>query len=148
MTTKGYMKTNVAEAGIKGMSDKLHSTVSVGFNHLFLPLIPAFVLIWESLVSELLCIYDMCALLYWEWFACVFIEYSNNEEYSVGVKFCWDVSLICYCFSHNEGHLAHWSLVTYMRVNGPLTRYVKLRVAHAPGVPGNVFPATDFKGDR
>ena len=30
---------------------------------------------------------------------------------------------------------------------GPLTRYVKLLVAHATGA-GNVFPATDFKGNR
>ena len=32
--------------------------------------------------------------------------------------------------------------------NGPLTRYVKLRVAHAPGMPGTFSPATDFKGNR
>ena len=32
-------------------------------------------------------------------------------------------------------------------LEGPLTRYVKLRVAHAPGMPGNVFPATDFNGN-
>ena len=30
--------------------------------------------------------------------------------------------------------------------HGPLTIFVKLRVAHAPGMPGNVFPATDLKG--
>ena len=32
--------------------------------------------------------------------------------------------------------------------NGPLTRYVKLQVAHAPGMPGTFSPATDFKGNR
>ena len=32
--------------------------------------------------------------------------------------------------------------------NGPLTRYVKLRVAHAPGMPGTFSPATKFKGKR
>ena len=32
--------------------------------------------------------------------------------------------------------------------NGPLTRYVKLRVAHAPGMPGTISPAADFKGNR
>ena len=32
--------------------------------------------------------------------------------------------------------------------HGPLTRYVKLRVAHAPGMPGTFFPTTDFKGSR
>ena len=31
---------------------------------------------------------------------------------------------------------------------GPLTKYVKLRVAHAPGNAGNVFPTTDFKGNH
>ena len=32
--------------------------------------------------------------------------------------------------------------------HGLLTRYVKLRVAHAPGMPGTFFPAADFKGNR
>ena len=27
-----------------------------------------------------------------------------------------------------------------MSINGPLTRYVKLRVAHAPGMPGMFSP--------
>ena len=31
---------------------------------------------------------------------------------------------------------------------GPLTKHVILRVAHAPGYAGNLFPATDFKGNR
>ena len=31
---------------------------------------------------------------------------------------------------------------------GPLTRYVKLRVAHAPGMPGTFSLAADFKGNR
>ena len=31
--------------------------------------------------------------------------------------------------------------------NGPLTRYVKLQVAHAPGMPGTFSPAADFKGN-
>ena len=29
-------------------------------------------------------------------------------------------------------------------VHGPLTRYVKLQVAHAPGMPGTFSPAADF----
>ena len=32
--------------------------------------------------------------------------------------------------------------------NGPLTRYAKLQVAHAPGMPGTFSPAADFKGNR
>ena len=35
--------------------------------------------------------------------------------------------------------------ITY---HGPLTRYVKLQVAHAPGMPGTFSPAADFKGNR
>ena len=31
---------------------------------------------------------------------------------------------------------------------GPLARYVKLRVAHAPGMPGAFSPTADFKGNR
>ena len=32
--------------------------------------------------------------------------------------------------------------------HGLLARYVKLRVAHALGIPGTFSPATDFKGNR
>ena len=32
--------------------------------------------------------------------------------------------------------------------HGPLTRYVKLQVVHAPGMPGTFSPAADFKGNR
>ena len=33
-------------------------------------------------------------------------------------------------------------------LHGPLTRYVKLQVAHAPGMPGTFSPAADFKENR
>ena len=32
--------------------------------------------------------------------------------------------------------------------HGPLARYVKLRFAHAPGMPGTFPPAADFKGNH
>ena len=32
--------------------------------------------------------------------------------------------------------------------HGPLARYVKLRVAHAPGMPGKISPAAEFEGNR
>ena len=32
--------------------------------------------------------------------------------------------------------------------HGPLTRYVRLQVAHAPGMPGTFPSAADFKGNR
>ena len=42
-----------------------------------------------------------------------------------------------------------WSETTSGRpCNGPLTRYAKLQVAHAPGMPGTFSPAADFKGNR
>ena len=37
---------------------------------------------------------------------------------------------------------------THKELHGPLTRYVKLQVAHAPGMPGTFSPAADFKGNR
>ena len=41
-----------------------------------------------------------------------------------------------------------WILTRKWKYNGPLTRYVKLQVAHAPGMPGTFSPAADFKGNR
>ena len=39
-------------------------------------------------------------------------------------------------------------VITWMHApHGPLTRYVKLQVAHAPGMPGTFSPAADFKGN-
>ena len=32
--------------------------------------------------------------------------------------------------------------------HGPLTRYAKLQVAHAPGMPGTFPPCADFEGNR
>ena len=42
------------------------------------------------------------------------------------------------CLSWWSNRRDHW----------PLARYVKLRVAHAPGMPGTFPPAADFKGNR
>ena len=45
-----------------------------------------------------------------------------------------------------------WSFVNLLTIcgrwYGPLTRYVKLQVAHAPGMPGTFSPAAEFKGNR
>ena len=35
-------------------------------------------------------------------------------------------------------------VITY----GPLTRYVKLQIAHAPGMPGTFSPTADFIGNH
>ena len=41
-----------------------------------------------------------------------------------------------------------YNAVMHIFCNGPLTRYVKLQVAHAPGMPGTFSPAADFKENR
>ena len=41
---------------------------------------------------------------------------------------------------------AHWLVIIVN--NGPLTRYVTLRVAHAPGMPGTFSLVDDSKGNR
>ena len=49
-----------------------------------------------------------------------------------------------YC-SHPEWHMALFYLYRYVwsiDLHGPLARYVKLRVTHAPGMPGTFSPAT------
>ena len=51
----------------------------------------------------------------------------------------WNMTMLWhfnhFCTEANERH-------------GPLARYVKLRVAHAPGMPGTFSPAADFKENR
>ena len=46
--------------------------------------------------------------------------------------------------------LGTWNLVSSGNkpLAGPLTRYVKLRVAHVPGMSGTISPAADFKENR
>ena len=39
-------------------------------------------------------------------------------------------------------------LIVWLLRHGPLTRYAKLQVAHAPGMPGTFPPAADFEGNR
>ena len=40
-----------------------------------------------------------------------------------------------------------WYSSIWNAVHGPLTRYLELQVAHAPGMPGTYSPAADFKGN-
>ena len=42
----------------------------------------------------------------------------------------------------------HFVIYSKMICHGPLTRYVKLRVAHAPGMLGTFFPPQRVKGSR
>ena len=57
------------------------------------------------------------------------------------------------CFQHDNKSYPKLHIVSpYVKFNlmynGPLTRYVKLQVAHAPGMPGTFPPAAYFKGNR
>ena len=49
-------------------------------------------------------------------------------------------TVIMWCLNEKSLSLPSW--------HGPLTRYVKLRIAHAPGMPGTFSPTADFKGNR
>ena len=52
--------------------------------------------------------------------------------------------------SHHKGPLMRncFHVVMSSWPHGPLTRYVKLQVTHAPGMPGKFSPAAVFKGNR
>ena len=47
-----------------------------------------------------------------------------------------------------NGSGAHAGKCGGLDLHGPLTRYAKLQVAHAPGMPGTFPPAADFEGNR
>ena len=68
-------------------------------------------------------------------------SYLGPDDFSV-VK---DVLISKYI---SDIDVATWYVRTTMWTNGPLTRYVILQVAHAPGMPGTFSPAADFKGNR
>ena len=45
-----------------------------------------------------------------------------------------------YTCIHQDCSNGIWAIVILQQCNGPLTRYAKLRVAHAPGMPGTFSP--------
>ena len=55
---------------------------------------------------------------------------------------CW----IIFCLSQSDS-VSQTVQSDWTDSHGPLTRYVKLQVAHAPGMTGT-FPPADFKGNR
>ena len=60
-------------------------------------------------------------------------EYVCASDYFAGICIVWYVT--CYTrYTEINGDF------TFVICNGPLSRYVKLRVAHAPGMPGTLFP--------
>ena len=65
-----------------------------------------------------------------------------NENRSILIKI--SVESILEGPIRNKLSLGYWMAVCH----GPLTRYAKLQVAHAPGMPGTFSPAADFEGNR
>ena len=61
---------------------------------------------------------------------------------------CWPHEF-CYLGICSQNYIK-LSLMTCNQglLHGPLTRYVKLQVAHAPGMPGTFSPTADFKWNR
>ena len=63
---------------------------------------------------------------------------KNSTNFDLAVFWNGNPSTICIFPAHTR----------VKRLHGPFTRYVTLRVAHAPGMPGTFSPATEFKGNR
>ena len=96
------------------------------------------------------------------------LTWKKDELISIGIKYVYSKPLMCpYIWSPSliwviRAYLQYWCVgdifvtaltvsrigKSYVGGNGPLTRYVKLQVAHAPGMPGTYSPAADFKGNR
>ena len=69
---------------------------------------------------------------HWNQNKTIFIPEKENKNvvYKMGV-----LPSMCYCISY-QSHTCMASKHLHRCVHGPLYRYVKLRVAHAPGMPG------------
>ena len=57
-----------------------------------------------------------------------------GKKWCVIVMFCITPVRICHI------HLNYLSAVYSLHYHGPLARYIKLRVPHAPGMPGTFYP--------
>ena len=73
------------------------------------------------------------------------ISPTKDQQY-IYMEFCYS---FCYSFQQAQvdlrRHNSHvtslwWFLWQMIWRHGPLTRYIKLRVVHAPGMPGKFFP--------
>ena len=62
----------------------------------------------------------------------IFIEATISSLTMIGMERCWAIQL----GTVRIFHLFYGIMLYY----GPLARYVKLRVAHAPGMPGTFLP--------
>ena len=70
-------------------------------------------------------------------------------SYGVSIVMIWEkidrIITAPHCINWWYNHYKHNTLCTF---HGPLTRYVKLQVAHAPGMPGTFSPPADLIGNR
>ena len=86
--------------------------------------------------------------------------YISSNQHLIFVRGWWrychnvyGINLLIYCSHLGNGtkyvevHLNSLAYLNFL-ARMPNTRYVKLRVVHAPGMPGTFYPATDFKGNR
>ena len=76
----------------------------------------------------------------------------HRAHYDVIVRTHSSCQFVCFryvdCRSLSKCSQSMRIILSVYLCNGPLTRYVKLQVAHAPGMPGTFSPAADFKGNR
>ena len=68
-------------------------------------------------------------------------HFANNVFKSIFVNGNYFILIHIWLKFVPEG-LMHWAITC---TNGPLTRYIKLRVAHAPGMPGKLFTRHRFQ---
>ena len=85
--------------------------------------------------------------IFWSTFALKLYTYLTCSHVSL-----WDVVQLYQEVVHNSKWLC-WVILCVVSHfsslwHGPLAKYVKLRVAHAPGMPRTFFPAADFTGNR
>ena len=73
------------------------------------------------------------------WWFDIIYNTSNTEEYKQEMT----ISPKVFTWPNQTKHSTNVCIF-----HGPLTRYVKLQVAHAPGMPGMFSPAADFKVNR
>ena len=74
--------------------------------------------------------------------------FGYNEAPLCMFGFPWDWEIMLVSSKYNSCLRMTFASLHAPSCYGPHTRYVKLRVAHAPGMPGTFFPAVEFKGNR
>ena len=98
----------------------------------------------------------------WCLLVCIFVEkFPRSRECAVSTHLPW-TKWPPLRKRYFQTHFCEWKFCILIEIylslflmvqiaitqHGPLTRYVKSRVAHAPGMPGTFPPAAEFKGKR